>query len=185
MLALVPSFAAKLDSMRALEWSARIRSADMGRLCPLIDRAEDRSVDAAERIRAAALAHASFGDTRARGALTQAVPALADDELVATLTEVWAIAAMLADAFVVAAATTPARSMLIASVLFQGGARSEAYAVLVHGLSLESAEALTTEVVVDLMPLPVLEGLAAEAEARGEDDVAGLLEAVAVVAATA
>jgi hypothetical protein len=85
----------------------------------------------------------------------------------------------------VAAATTPARSMLIASVLFQGGARSEAYAVLVHGLSLESAETLTTDVVVDLMPLPVLEGLAAEAEARGEDDVAGLLEAVAVVAASA
>ena len=64
VLALVPSFAAKLDSMRALEWSARIRSADMGRLCPLIDRAEDRSVDAPERIRAAALAHASFGDSR-------------------------------------------------------------------------------------------------------------------------
>jgi hypothetical protein len=29
----------------------------------------------------------------------------------------------------------------------------------------------------------VLEGLAAEAESRGEDDVAGILEAVAVVAA--
>ena len=185
VLALVPSFAAKLDSMRALEWSARIRSADMGRLCPLIDRAEDGNVDAAERIRAAALAHASFGDTRARGALTQAVPSVPDDELLTTLTEVWALAAMLADAFVVAAATTPERSLLIASVLFQGGARREAYAVLVHGLSLESAEALTTEAVVDLMPLPVLEGLAAEAEARGEDDVAGLLEAVAVVAATA
>ena len=116
---------------------------------------------------------------------TQAVPDLPDDELIATLTEVWALAAMLADAFVVAAATTPARSLLIASVLFEGGAHGEAYAVLVHGLSLESADALTTEIVVDLMPLPVLEGLAAEAEERGEDDVAGILEAVAVVAATA
>lgn len=185
VLALVPSFAAKLDSMRALEWSARIRSAEMGRLCPLIDRATDRSVDAPERIRAAGLAHASFGDTRARPALTEAVAALADDELTVTLAEVWAIAPLLADAFVVAGATTPTRSLSIASLLFQGGARSEAYAVLVHGLSLESAESLTTDLVVELVPLPVLEGLAAEAEERGEQDVAGILEAVAVVAAGA
>ena len=54
--------------------------------------------------------------------------------------------------------------------------------MLVHGLSLEAAEALTTETVVELLPLPVLEGLAAEAEERGEHDVAGILEAVAVVA---
>jgi len=36
--------------------------------------------------------------------------------------------------------------------------------------------------VVELLPLPVLEGLASEAETRGEQDVAGILEAVAVVA---
>ena len=184
VLALVPSFAAKLESVRALEWSARIRAAGMGRLCPLIDRAEDRGVEAPERVRAAALAHASFGDGRARAAVVQAAAALTDDELVATLREVWTLAAMLADAVVVAGATTPARALLVAAVLFEGGARREAYAVLVHGLSLESAEALTTEAVVGLLPLPVLEGLAAEAEARGEQDVAGILEAVAVVSAS-
>jgi tetratricopeptide (TPR) repeat protein len=184
VLALVPSFAAKLESLRAMEWSARIRAAGMGRLCPLMDRAEDRLVDAPERVRAAALAHASFGDGRARGAITKAVEALNDDELVAALREVWTLAAMLADAAVVAGATTPARSLLIASVLFEGGARSEAYSVLVHGLSLDAAEGLTTEIVVELLPLPVLEGLAAEAEERGEQDVAGILEAVAVVSAS-
>jgi len=136
-------------------------------------------------VRAATLAHASFGDSRARSALVQAVPALADDELVSSLQEVWAIAALLAESFVVAGATTPARALLIASVLFQGGAPGEAYAVLVHGLSLDTAESLTTEKVVELLPLPVLEGLAAEAEERGEQDVAGILEAVAVVAANA
>jgi hypothetical protein len=71
---------------------------------------------------------------------------------------------------------------LIADVLYQGGARAEAYSVLVHGLAMEAAEGLTTEMVVQLLPVPVLEGLAAEAETRGEDDVAGILEAVAVVA---
>jgi hypothetical protein len=185
VLALVPSFASKLESMRALEWSARLRAAGMGRLCPLLDRAEDGNVEAPERVRAATLAHASFGDGRARSSLTKSVPALSDDELVASLHEVWGIAAMLAEVFIVEGATTPVRSLLIASVLFEGGAASEAYAVLVHGLSLETAEALTTERVVQLMPLPVLEGLAAEAEARGESDVAGILEAVAVVAASA
>ena len=184
VLALVPSFAAKLENMRALEWSARLRATGMGRLCPLLDRAENPSVDAPERVLAAALAHVSFGDGRARPALTRAVAALSDTELTAALREVWSLAAALAEVFVVAGATTPARSLLIASVLFQGGARREAYAVLVHGLSLEEAEALTTEIVIGLLPLPVLEGLAAEAEERGENDVAGLLEAVAVVAAS-
>ncbi len=183
VLALVPSFAAKLDSMRTLEWSARLRATGMGRLCPLLDRAEDDSVDAPERVRAAALAHAGFGDTRARAALTRAVPALTDDELVTSLREVWSLAGMLAETVVVAGATTAARSLAIASVLFQGGAADEAYAVLVHGLAFESAEGLTTEAVVDLLPLPVLEGLATVAEARGEQDVAGILEAVAVAAA--
>jgi hypothetical protein len=78
---------------------------------------------------------------------------------------------------------TPERAFRIASVLFRGGARHEAYAVFVHGLSLESVDVLTTEGVVALLPLPVLDGLAAEAEARGDHDIAGFLEAVAVVAA--
>lgn len=185
VLALVPSFAAKLPSLRAMEWSARMRAADMGRLCPLVDRAENRAVDAPERVRAATLAYASFGDARARSALEAAVPALTDAEIVPALQEVWALAPILAEVFVVAAATTPVRSLRVASVLFQGGAPGEAYAVLVHGLSLESADDLTTEAVVELLPLPVLEGLAAEAERLGEDDVAGILEAVAVVAASA
>ena len=57
--------------------------------------------------------------------------------------------------------------------------------MLVHGLAFDSADGLTTETVVELMPLPVLEGLAAVAEERGEQDVAGILEAVAVVSASA
>jgi hypothetical protein len=183
VLALVPSFAAKLESARALEWSARIRAAGMGRLCPLVERAESRAVPAPERVLAAALAHASFGDTRARTAIVQAVPILTDDELAGTLSQVWTFAPMLAEAVVVAGATTPERSLAISALLFEGGATNEAYAVLVHGLALEATEALTTETVVELLPLPVLQGLAAEAETRGEHDVAGILEAVAVVSA--
>ena len=184
VLALVPSFAAKLDSLRALEWSARIRASEMGRLCPLVVRAEDPLVGAPERVRAAALVHATFGDSRARHAIGAAAAGLTDDELAPALREVWSLAPMLAEAVVVACATTPARALSVAAVLFEGGAPGEAYSVLVHGLSLEAAEALTTETVVAIVPLPVLEGLAAEAEERGDHDVAGILEAVAVVAAS-
>ena len=140
VLALVPSFAAKLDSMRAMEWSARIRAADMGRLCPLIDRAEDRRVDAPERVRAAALAHASFGDSRARRALDASRPdARPTTSSRPRCTRSGRSRAMLADdvrgrrrddtrAFA-------ARSRRCSS---RAARRSEAYAVLVHGLSLET-----------------------------------------------
>ena len=63
-----------------------------------------------------------------------------------------------------------------------GRRAGEAYAVLVHGLSIDCAE-LTTEMVIELLPLVVLEGLAAVAEAQGEHEVAGILEAVAGVSA--
>ena len=183
VLALVPRFASKLDSVRAMEWSARMRGAGMGRTCPLLARAEDERVDAVERVRACVFAHAAFGDRRARELLERAAPSLQDDEVVEAILEVWTVAAALADSAVTAAATTPPRSLAIASALFERGASREAYAVLVHGLSMEAAESLTTEEVVRLLPVSVLEGLATEAEQRGEADVAGMLEAVAVVAA--
>lgn len=185
VLALVPRFASKLESVRAMEWSARMRGIGMGRTCPLLARAEDERVDAVERVRACAIAHAAFGDRRARELLERAVPSLTDDDVVAAVLEVWTVAAALADSAVSAAATTPTRSLAIATSLYERGATREAYAVLVHGLSLEAADDLTTEEVVRLLPVPVLEGLAAQAEARGDVDVAGMLEAVAVVASRA
>ena len=148
----------------------------------MLARAEDERVDAVERVRACVFAHAAFGDRRARELLERAMPCVLDADLVDTVLEVWTVAAALADSAVSAGATTPTRSLAIATSLFECGAPREAYAVLVHGLSLEAAEHLTTEEVVRLLPVPVLEGLASEAEARGEEDVAGMLEAVAVVA---
>jgi hypothetical protein len=182
VLALVPRFAAKLESVRAMEWSARMRGVGMGRTCPLLARADDERVDAIERVRACALAHAAFGDRRARDLLEKAAPALVDDDVVPAVVEVWTIAPALADSVVAGAATTPSRSLAITTSLFERGAPREAYAVLVHGLSMEAAEALTTDEVVELLPMPVLEGLAAEAELQGEQDLAGILEAVLVVA---
>ena len=98
-----PSFAARLDSLRAMEWSARMRARRAWvALCPLLERAEDERVGAAERARAAALAHASFGDTRAREAARARGRRLSpDDELGRRLRESWTIAPMLTDSVVV------------------------------------------------------------------------------------
>ena len=82
-------------STACARWSGRracVRPAWAG-CAPCWPRAEDVRVGATERARAAALAHASFGDRRARECLERAVPELTDDELMDTLREVWAIAA--------------------------------------------------------------------------------------------
>lgn len=182
VLALVPEFAAKLGCVRAMEWSARMRHIGMGRSCPVLARAEDGAVDAMERVRACALVYATFGDRRARELVERAVASVSDEEIVPAVLQVLTIAAGLADSAVSAGASTPGRSLALATALFERGAAREAYSVLVHGLSMEAAELLTTDDVVRLLPVPVLHGLAAEAEERGEEDVAGILEAVAVVA---
>jgi hypothetical protein len=82
----------------------------------------------------------------------------------------------------VSTTTTPAHSLQIASELFVRGDCEEAYAVLVFGLSLESEDVLTTELLVELLSLRVLDGLAAVAEERGDHDIACILESVACVA---
>jgi hypothetical protein len=130
VLALVPRFAAKLESIRAMEWSARMRRVGMGRTCPLLARAEDPSVDALERVRACALVHVAFGDRRARELLEKAAPSLADDQVVPAVLEVLGIAPALADSAVAMSASTPVRALAIATALFDRGAPQEAYACL-------------------------------------------------------
>ena len=128
------------------------------------------------------LLHSIWKSTACSDRSETAVAALVDDELAVALDEVWTLASTLTDSVVVAGAVTSKRSLAIAAALYAGGASDEAYAVLVHGLSMEDADGLTTEDVVALLPVTALEGLAEQAELRGEEDVAGILEAVAVVA---
>ena len=108
VLALVPSFAARLDSLRAMEWSARMRAAGMGRLCPLLAACgrRTRGCDRACSGRGAR-PRVVRRPPRPRAASSGRCRTLTDDELMDTLREVWAIAPMLADSVVVPAATTP------------------------------------------------------------------------------
>ena len=183
VLALVPRFASKLESVRAMEWSARMRGVGMGRTCPLLARAEDERV---ERDRAGARVRAGARRVRrppgARAARAAPRPTSTTTKSSRRCSRCGRSRRRWPTRWWRARRRRRAVRSRSRPSLFERGAPHEAYAVLVHGLSLEAAECLTTDDVVRLLPVPVLEGLAAEAEEHGEEDVAGILEAVAVVA---
>lgn len=180
VLALAPQFASRLPSVRALEWSARLRSAGLDKLCPLLARAGDAWTETGERIRAAALAHATFGDEAARDALEAVVSSVPDDDIGAVLEDVWALAPDLADSVVVAGASTSGRSLALVRALCGRGHADEAYAVLVHGLSLDDAELLSADEIVRLLTMPVIEALAIDAQDRGDEEIATICWSVLV-----
>jgi GT2 family glycosyltransferase/tetratricopeptide (TPR) repeat protein len=64
VLAAAATLARKLDVNRALVWSARLRAAGHGDVCPLVAQAQAKG-PAVERARAAAVAYRMFGDERA------------------------------------------------------------------------------------------------------------------------
>jgi hypothetical protein len=178
LLAAATRFASGIDTERALEWSVRLRSAGESVRCPLVARAKDARVDPIDRLSAAIVAFVSFGDERVRSAVEDAIGALGDDELPVLLNDMRAVAPQLSDSVVVAGATTTARSLRISTALWIGDAHDEAYAVLVHGLSLEDAETLEPETFAALVPGSVLEGLAEHAASRGDTEVATILWSV-------
>jgi hypothetical protein len=179
VLAAAARFAAELDTVRAMEWAVRLRAAGDHTRCPLVARANDRAVGPIERLRAAVLAYESFADARARAALEDAITALEDDQLARVLDDVRGLAPELSDSVVLAGATSTARSLRLVTALWCGDAQDEAYAVLVHGLSVDDAAALDTETFAALVPPWVLEPLAEHAAARGDVEVATILWSVA------
>lgn len=177
VLALASVLAPALPTPRCLEWTARLREAG-AEGCPLLVRARDPGVESAERARCAALAGAFADGHDVRVALEEAVAAVPDDHLVAILDEIFMIDVDLADSVIVAGATSTERSLALAAALHRHGATPQGYAVLVHGLCLEGADALDAATFTVLVPAPTLEAFAAEAANRGETDVAAVLAAV-------
>ncbi|HET9076926.1 MAG TPA: glycosyltransferase [Acidimicrobiales bacterium] len=72
VLATASSLGLRLPVDRALMWSARLRAAGYGSACPLIRLAESDAAPA-DRARAAATAHAAFGDARAASLFSRAL----------------------------------------------------------------------------------------------------------------
>ncbi len=92
VLAAAPGMAMALPVLRALEWSARLRSSGSSQPCPLVALAFDASRSPRDRIVAAAVALEAFGDDSAASAFIEAAGLVSDDtsELVAKEVELLA-----------------------------------------------------------------------------------------------
>jgi tetratricopeptide (TPR) repeat protein len=104
LLAAAIRFAPMLPTLRALEWSARLRSIGMDEPCPLIAQARIDILDVPARVRAAVTAHAAFGDDRGAELAASLAPGLHEDQLGDVLREISALDPDLSAPFALAAA---------------------------------------------------------------------------------
>ena len=174
VLAYASDLAPKLDLERAGVWAARLRAAGLAACCPLLAIAASPTRPAAERIRAALLAVASFDDDGGRDAVEAAAGELDDDDVTAVAAEVLALAPQLADSFIVGAATSPVRALALVAPLLDDEHPAEAVAVAGFVAALEGAEG-ADEAVAALDPVTVRR-LAEAAEAQGRHDVVALTQ---------
>ena len=107
------------------------------------------------------------------------MPLLADDDLIPQLDLCAERAPMLSDTFIVAAATNTARCLLLASELVRRGHDDAGFAVLVAGLTLPTADDLTRDTFVALVPDRERAALASVARQRGDTEVVSILASVA------
>jgi hypothetical protein len=177
VLAAATVFGARLDPRRALEWSLRLLEAGVPGRSPVLERAEGAYVAPSDRARAAIVA-APLDDARARRALEAAVDAVDDDAVVALLDDALDAGTGIADSLVVAAATTTVRCLRLATRLCERGHEREAFAVLVAGLSLPQADALTPSEFDALVPERQRAVLAEVARSAADDEVAAILLSV-------
>lgn len=179
VLAAVTLCAWRFEPQRALLWCLRLMEAGVADRMPLLERAEMVVVAPTDRVRAAFLAR-ELDEDRARAALEAAAPLVDDEDLAPLLGACLMDAAPLADSLVVAAATTTVRCLLVATELLERDFAHEAYAVLVTGLQLPTADELSAEQFDASMPGWARARLAEIARRRGEHDVANVLDSVTV-----
>lgn len=134
VLALAIRIAPHLSVTRAFEWSVRLREYGLDEHCPLITLGWDNEREPLDRIRATASAYAAFSDERASSPLKFAAGVLEVGQFENALHEVHNLDSTLLPDLVMAAATTPERSIAIGKVLFDNGADNEGVALLMHGL---------------------------------------------------
>ncbi len=182
LLAFASAFAPYLELSRALEWSARIREAGAADHCPLIRLAGARDAHPTERVRAAIVAAETFGDERAAAFMADAAPAVPEEELGDLLHEVLVVAPDHASQFVVDAASTTRRCLVLAVAIHDEGAVEESLALLVRGLAdIDDDTARVAQEVGEVLPPDVAEAFAREAEARDAGDVAVFIRRAVMV----
>ena len=179
VLAAVTLFAWRLEAERALVWCHRLLDAGVVERSPLLERAEMVQVAPADRVRAACVG-VLLDEPRARAALEAAVVLLHDDEVSELFRETLDGDAVLADSFVVASCSTVTRALNLANGLVECGHLREAFSVVVAGLQLPSADALSAQEFDDCLPASARQVLAEVAQSQHDHEVAAILLSVAV-----
>lgn len=108
LLAAAIKFAPMLGTGRALDWSARLRSMGIADACPLIAQARIEVLEVPARVRAAATAHAAFGDEHGAELAVALAPGLHEDDIVLAVAEVRALSPALTMPFARSAASAGA-----------------------------------------------------------------------------
>lgn len=184
VLALAQKVAPHLPLPRALEWAARLRAAGLDDRCPLIAIATQGS-DPLTRVKAAAIAAATFGDEAARDLLVDAARSIPVDEIEGALSEMLVLSPEEAGSFLLGAASDGPRSLRLAVALQELGGTDEALSIAAHGLALASNAGVDLpELIAGEVPRDVAEALAAAADERDAPDVAELLRAATAPGAT-
>lgn len=141
VLASIALLGALLPLPRALEWSARLRAAGLAEQCAVLGRASREDLDATERVRAAAVAAQAFDDPRALPLLEAAVTGVDDADLDALGRELVGFEAEAPfESFIVAAASTTPRSLVLAALLADLGVVGVAASLVAHAAGLDRAE---------------------------------------------
>lgn len=177
ILALVTSLGNRLPLERALEWSARLRAAGLGDECAVLGIAANGDRSPAERLRAAAVAETAFADVRSTALAEVAASDLPDDEVPGCLTELLEMGSdAVVDAFIVAAASTAPRSLVLARTLLDLGAQGAAVSLVRHAAELTGDEpaGLWTAAASSLDEATIT-SLAATLRSHQEGEVADLL----------
>jgi len=142
ILAFSIRLAPRLDVSRALDWSVRLREAGHADRCPLVVLANDRARTSLDRVRAAAVLVVALDDQRGQMALKVAAAECEPAGFRAALVELDALAPQLLPDFVASAAVGGTRAMELAQVLHELGAPDEGVAVLLHGIEVETDDAV-------------------------------------------
>ena len=131
---------------RATEWATRMRTVGLVSLCPLRRKAGTPEVGALERVQAAMLVHAAFGDADAAELLQDACGALGVADVETALTVVADLDVDLLEAALNGVAVDLPQCLAAARFLIAGEAVDGALALTAHGLELAAADPVWTEV---------------------------------------
>ena len=146
LLAVAAELAPRAPIDRAVEWSQRMRTIGLVHLCPVRSIAASESFPALERVQAAVVVAAAFGDDDGGALVRAACSGLVVEEIPTALTVVADMAMDLLEDAVNGAAQGVPESLAAARFLYDGEAVEGALAVVAHALQIAEDDPVWTPI---------------------------------------